>query len=345
MKKKMKKEDEDLKAVGWSWTTDPDGKMFYFNKGTGEKSWTTPLRVEEVVEEPEEPRTDEKSKEEQKRERKRLYGKQAPSKYYLKSMNIEGIDEDDEDEVTKTVSLQEVYQSLDLWIPGMKGELESQYAKECLIPKSLEEVKELQRSSSQKVKILPSKLVATKKKKPNTPVKYKARLVACGNKDEDESEKDTYAGGADATSVRSAIKVAAMRNWQIRTKDVSTAFLNAPYQIEGEVLYLIPPKVFVKAGLIKDNEVWQVNKAIYGLKEAPLLWAKERDRCLKLMNFKVKKTDEEETEEFFLKKLETDVNTWHILKKGEEEVSKGVLLTYVDDIMVITEERVNDEVM
>ena len=120
--------------------------------------------------------------------------------------------------------------------------------------------------------------MATKKKKPNTPVKYKARLVACGNKDEDDGSKETYAGGADATAVRCAIRTAALKGWQIRAKDVSTAFLNAPYNIEGEILFLVPPKTFVKAGLVKETEVWQVNKAIYGLKEAPLLWARERDR-------------------------------------------------------------------
>ena len=50
--KEMEEEDEDLQRIGWNWTTDPDGKLFYFNKETGEKSWTTPLRVEVATEEP-----------------------------------------------------------------------------------------------------------------------------------------------------------------------------------------------------------------------------------------------------------------------------------------------------
>ena len=107
--------------------------------------------------------------------------------------------------------------------------------------------------------------------------------------DEDDSAKDTYAGGADATAVRCAIRLAAIKDWEVRTKDVSTAFLNAPYKVENEVLFLIPPRVYVKAGLIKESEVWQVNKAIYGLKEAPLLWAKERDARLKELVVKVPK--------------------------------------------------------
>jgi hypothetical protein len=33
----------------------------------------------------------------------------------------------------------------------------------------------------------------------------------------------------------------------------------------------------VKASLIKDDEVWEVNMAIYGLKESPLLWAAKKE--------------------------------------------------------------------
>ena len=115
----------------------------------------------------------------------------------------------------------------------MKKELDSQYSKDCLIPRTIEEVKELSQSSALKIKVLPSKLVAVKKKQPNTPVTNKARLVACGNMDEDEGRKDTYAGGADSTAVRCAIRKAAWKDWQIRAKDVSTALLNAPYHGNG----------------------------------------------------------------------------------------------------------------
>ena len=61
--------------------------------------------------------------------------------------------------------------------------------------------------------------------------------------DHSEDEKETYACGADATAVRSAIRIAALRKWGIRTKDVSTAFLDADYNIKGELLVLNPPNV------------------------------------------------------------------------------------------------------
>ena len=62
------------------------------------------------------------------------------------------------------------------------------------------------------------------------------------NRHDEDGTKETYAGGADVTAIRSAIRTAALENWTIRTKDVSTAFLNAPYEVEGELMFLVPPK-------------------------------------------------------------------------------------------------------
>jgi hypothetical protein len=182
-----------------------------------------------------------------------------------------------------------------------------------------------------------------KKKKPNEPVKLKSRIVACGNYDESEEEKSTYAGGADATAVRTAIRQSALKMWMVRAKDVCTAFLNADYYVEGEMLLLQPPYIYVKAGLVDPDEYWLVKKAIYGLKESPLLWSKERDRKLAKLIIKLMQNGVEE--EYILKKLKSDPNTWHILKKGEEEESRGLLLTYVDDILVATTEELGEAVM
>jgi hypothetical protein len=222
-----------------------------------------------------------------------------------------------EAEVTKTISLHDVYKHLDEWKDSLKGELESQYGKGCLIPIKGKDALILAKESGVELKTLPTKLVAVKKKKPNEPTKLKSRIVACGNYDESEEEKSTYAGGADATAVRTAIRRAALKKWIIRTKDVSTACLNADYVIEGEMLLLKPPYIYVKAGLIEADEYWLVKKAIYGLKESPLLWSKERDRKLAKIIIEVEKDGI--SEQYILKKLKSDPNTWHILKKGNEE--------------------------
>ena len=45
--------------------------------------------------------------------------------------------------------------------------------------------------------------------------------------------------------------------------------------IKGEMLLLRPPYIYVKAGLVEADEYRLVKKAVYGLKESPLLWSKK----------------------------------------------------------------------
>ena len=48
--------------------------------------------------------------------------------------------------------------------------------------------------------------------------------------------------------MRTAIRIAALKRWRLRTTDVSTAFLNAEYYVKGQLLLLKPPAIYVKAG-------------------------------------------------------------------------------------------------
>ena len=91
---------------------------------------------------------------------------------------------------------------------------------------------------------------------------------------------------------------------------------------------------------------WLVKKAIYGLTESLLLWSVERDTKTSTIKIKVQNSeDPTKIDIYFLKKLQSDPNTWHILKEGEEEESKGLLLTYVDDILVATTEEIGNATM
>ena len=58
---------------------------------------------------------------------------------------------------------------------------------------------------------------------------------------------------------------------------------------------------YVKAGLVEADEYWLVKKAIYGLKEPPLLWSKERDRKLAKIVIEIEKIGIKE--QYILKKL------------------------------------------
>ena len=114
---------------------------------------------------------------EQETKRRRLHGKQKPIGAYVKMLMTGPADEEwnvldensggeEEEEVTRTITLKEVYENLQEWIQPLKSELDAQYTKGCLKRVKMSEIKEIEEKGNIVVKILPSKLVAVKKKKP-----------------------------------------------------------------------------------------------------------------------------------------------------------------------------------
>ena len=67
--------------------------------------------------------------------------------------------------------------------------------------------------------------------------------------------------------------------------DITSAFLNADDIHDDDTVLVTPPPILVKMDIVKPNTVWQVKKAIYGLREAPRLWQKERDQKLRDLEF------------------------------------------------------------
>ena len=53
-----------------------------------------------------------------------------------------------------------------------------------------------------------------------------------------------------------------------------------------DTVLVTPAPILVKMDIIKPNTVWRVKKAIYGLREAPRLWQKERDQKLRELEFR-----------------------------------------------------------
>lgn len=62
--------------------------------------------------------------------------------------------------------------------------------------------------------------------------------------------------------------------------DVKSAFLNGDLQ---EEVYVTQPDGFVIAG--KEHMVYKLNKAFYGLREAPRAWNVKLDTTLKELGF------------------------------------------------------------
>eukprot|EP00971_Amphidinium_carterae_P252799 5019086-Amphidinium_carterae.1 len=63
----------------------------------------------------------------------------------------------------------------------------------------------------------------------------------------------------------------------VSTIDYTGAFLNAELP-EGRVIVLRPPAVFVWLGVIPPNTYWLLHRALYGLRESPMLWGITRDK-------------------------------------------------------------------
>ena len=66
--------------------------------------------------------------------------------------------------------------------------------------------------------------------------------------------------------------------------NITSLFLNADVHDEDTVL-VTPPPILVKVNIVKLSAVWQVKKAIFGLREAPRLWQGERDQQLRDLEF------------------------------------------------------------
>jgi hypothetical protein len=101
--------------------------------------------------------------------------------------------------------------------------------------------------------------------------RFKARLVVRG--DLQQPYGDTYTATLAARTFRALIAIANQFRLELLQYDVPNAFLNATL---NRKLYAETP-----AGFKKDGELLQVLRALYGLKESPLLWYKHLREILK----------------------------------------------------------------
>ena len=120
---------------------------------------------------------------------------------------------------------------------------------------------------SVEIELLPGKMVHTRKAQTGA---YRSRAVICGNY-ASATEQDVYAGGTDSTQVRVALKTAAMMDWKVMGTDIRTAFLNAKRRDETKLVAMTIPAVFKALGLAREEEIWVVEMALYGLTKVPVI--------------------------------------------------------------------------
>ncbi|KAG8479747.1 hypothetical protein CXB51_029269 [Gossypium anomalum] len=113
-------------------------------------------------------------------------------------------------------------------------------------------------------------LFKVKTKADGTLDRYKARLVAKGFSQHAGIDfRDMFSRVVRAVTIRFVLATAVMKQWQLRQVDVNNAFLNGELT---EEIFLDQPlgfEVFDSAG---QRLVCRLNKALYGLRQAPRAW-------------------------------------------------------------------------
>lgn len=110
--------------------------------------------------------------------------------------------------------------------------------------------------------------------------RYKARLVFLGNNQtEGVDYEENFAPVCKMVTVRSFLKVATSRDWEIHQMDVHNAFLHG--NLEEEVYIKFP------SGFRTDDatQVCRLHKSLYGLKQAPRCWFAKLSEALKRDGF------------------------------------------------------------
>nr|GEX22949.1 retrovirus-related Pol polyprotein from transposon TNT 1-94 [Tanacetum cinerariifolium] len=107
----------------------------------------------------------------------------------------------------------------------------------------------------------------------NSILKNKARLVACGYRQEEGIDfEETFALVARLEAIKIFLVYAANKNMVVYQIDVKTAFMNGNLREED---YVSQSDGFVDPD--NRNHVYKLKKALYGLKQAPRAWSKHID--------------------------------------------------------------------
>ncbi|AAF32440.1 hypothetical protein; 74056-75837 [Arabidopsis thaliana] len=140
---------------------------------------------------------------------------------------------------------------------------------------------------------------------------YKARLVAKGYVQQYGVDfEEVFAPVARIETIRLLINLAASHGWEIHHLDVKTAFLHGELK---ETVYVYQPEGFERKG--SEDKVYKLNKALYGLRQAPRAWNNKLNHILVELQFL---------------KCSKEPSVYR------KEVSKDLLLIaiYVDDLFV-----------
>ena len=238
--------------------------------------------------------------------------------------------------VTRTVSNKEVWEDIKNWEPSVRAEYEQLVnQKQAVKQVTKSQLRQLAQEKQLPIQLLPAKMVHTRKA--NTGA-YRSRAVVCGNYQE-VGTGDRYAGGADGCQVRALIRTAALRGWCLAGSDIRVAFLNAPKRDTTKITAMEVPTIFKHLGLADAEDVWIIEKALYGLVSSPRDWGIHRDEVLPTLRWHRRIGDVVLEGRFVHSK---DENLWRLVEVNKETGTEnwaGLMSVYVDDILVSGEPK------
>ncbi|CAE7388014.1 RE2 [Symbiodinium sp. CCMP2456] len=242
-------------------------------------------------------------------------------------------------DVVHTVNPEEVYANLQAWRPAIEKEMAGvELAIQRLLPGTEERRTWLNKPRVQR---LPMKFVFTVKPNdqavlsdPRSWYKRKARLVICGNMASNDGGQ-VYTEAAPAEAVRTGLTLATKNSWSIAILDVVAAFIKTPLGrcSSDPVVVAQPPRLLETLGLTERMELWGLIRALYGLREAPMLWGNFRDDTLRALG----------PPRGLKWQQGRAITSWWTLKNAEGKV-EFIMLVYVDDFMLFGPRRLVQEI-
>lgn len=166
----------------------------------------------------------------------------------------------------------------DKWLKGCNDELKAM--------KDLNVYKVINRNEVKGKSIIKGRWVFTVKQEVDGSEKFKARLVAKGFTQElGQNYLETFSPVISMESLRFMLSLSAINGWFINQLDAKNAFLNGKLKYD---IYFDPPE----GCNMKKNYIWKLNKALYGLKNAPLIFYQTLSEVLFKSGFKSSHLDQ-----------------------------------------------------
>ena len=140
-------------------------------------------------------------------------------------------------------------------------------------------------------------------------------------------------------------RTAALKRWSIAGTDIRVAFLIAPKRNANKLTAMEVPTVFKRLGLAAQDDIWLIEKALYGLVSSPRDWCVHRDEVMPTISWRRTRQGAVVVGHFI---KTPDENIWRM---EEVEVENGVrhwsglLSVYVDDLLIAAEEGASSAAM